>query len=381
MFIAVGAVVFVDTMFYAAVAPLLPTLSREFHLSKLSAGVLTAAYPMGTLLGSLPAGRLAARAGTRTTVYAGLGLLALSSLAFAFVHDVALLDAARFAQGVGGACSWAGSLAWLMAVVDPVRRGGAIGGALGAAIGGALFGPVLGTLAQALSREAVFSGVAVIAGALMVVVSRLPTATGSEGGEDPGSPRLLDTLRRPAVAAAMWLVALPAIASGSVNVLGPLRLGRLGASAVGVGATFLVAAGTEALISPVVGRLSDRRGRMLPLRIGLASACVVLLCFTLPTTAPAQAVIIVITTIALGVFWAPSMALLSDAADRNGIGQSYALGLINLAWAAGVIVGSGGGGALAKATGDEAPFAACAVLCAGTFALALHLRPGPRTPP
>ena len=39
LFLVAGAIVFVDTMFYAAVAPLLPTLTRELHLSKASAGV------------------------------------------------------------------------------------------------------------------------------------------------------------------------------------------------------------------------------------------------------------------------------------------------------------------------------------------------------
>lgn len=375
LFIAVGAVVFADTMFYAAVAPLLPALSREFHLSKLSAGVLTAAYPAGTLLASMPSGRLADRAGARVTVYLGLGLLACSSLAFGLLHAVVLLDLARFAQGVGGACSWSGGLAWLIAEVAPERRGGAIGGAMAAAIGGALFGPVIGTLAQTLGRAEVFSAIVVIAGALIVWVSRLPGggATGATGG-DRRPLRLREALRRPGLALAMWLVALPAIGSGAVNVLGPLRLGRLGASAAGIGATFLVAAAVEAAISPLVGHLSDRRGRMLPLRIGLAAAAVVLLFFTLPHTALAQAAVILLVTIALGTFWAPSMAMLSDAADRQGIAQGYALGLINLAWAAGVIIGSGGGGGLAKATGDEAPFAVCALLCAATLALVLAPR-------
>ena len=49
----VGAVVFLDTMFYAVIAPLLPQLTNQLHLSKLSAGVLTAAYPAGTLLAAL----------------------------------------------------------------------------------------------------------------------------------------------------------------------------------------------------------------------------------------------------------------------------------------------------------------------------------------
>ena len=94
--VVIGAVVFVDTMFYAAIAPLLPTLTRELSLSKLSAGVLTASYPLGTLVGSLPGGLLAARVGPRFTVCSGLALLALSTLAFGFLHNIVLLDIARF---------------------------------------------------------------------------------------------------------------------------------------------------------------------------------------------------------------------------------------------------------------------------------------------
>ena len=76
-------------------------------------------------------------------------------------------------------------------------------------------------------------------------------------------------------------------------------------------------------------------------------------------------------TVALGTFWAPAMAMLSDAADSHGMSQSYALALVNFAWAAGQIVGAGGGGALAKAAGDAVPFALSAALCAATLALIL----------
>ena len=369
LFIVAGAVVFFDTVFYAAVVPLLPTLTKELHLSKASAGVLTASYAIGTLVGSIPGGILAERAGPRVTLYAGLALMGSSSLAFGLLDNVLLLDAARFIQGFGGACTWSGSLAWLIAEVSPERRGSAIGGALAAGIGGALFGPVVGTLAHALGRGPVFSAVVLVAAGLAAAVQFLPAPARPE--RPPDRAALSRQLRQPGIALGMWLVAIPAAASGAMNVLGPLRLARLGADAAGIGATFLVAAAVEAAMSPAVGHLSDRRGPMFPLRIGLGGAAIGLLCFTLPRGAVALAVVIVLATVALGTFWAPAMAMLTDEADAHGMSHAYALGLINLAWAAGQIAGAGGGGALAKAAGDGLPFAAAAGVCAMTLGLLL----------
>jgi MFS family permease len=365
LFVVAGAVVFFDTVFYAAVVPLLPTLTRELRLTKASAGVLTAGYALGTLVGSLPGGLLAERAGPRVTLYTGLALMGGSSLAFGLLDNVALLDAARFIQGVGGACTWAGSMVWLIIEAPPDRRGSAIGGALAAGIAGALFGPVVGTVAHGLGRGPVFAAVVVVAAALAIAVGMLPRPTTPP--LEPGRESFARQLRRPAIVLGMWLVALPAIASGSMNVLGPLRLGQRGAGAAGIGATFLIAAAVEAVMSPVVGQLSDRRGRIYPLRIGLAAAAITLLFFTVPQTALVLAVVIVFETVALGTFWAPAMAMLSDAADSHGMSQAYALALVNFAWAAGQIAGAGGGGSLAKAAGDAAPFVLAAALCALTL--------------
>ena len=118
----VSAVVLVDTMFYAAITPLLPELTRELGLGKAGAGVLAGAYAAGTLLGALPAGWLAARVGCKPTVLLGLTLMSVSGLTFAFARSAPLLDAARFVQGIGGACSWAAGLAWLASTVPRERR-------------------------------------------------------------------------------------------------------------------------------------------------------------------------------------------------------------------------------------------------------------------
>jgi DHA1 family multidrug resistance protein-like MFS transporter len=213
----------------------------------------------------------------------------------------------------------------------------------------------------------VFSAVVVVAAGLAAAVAMLPRPAAPE--LDPDRAPLSRQLRQPAIVLGMWLVVLPALASGALNVLAPLRLSRLGAGAAGIGATFLIAAAIEAAVSPVVGNLSDRRGRMLPLRIGLAAAAIALLFFTLPRSALLLAVVIVLEAVALGTFWAPAMAMLSDAADSHGMSQAYALALVNLAWAAGQIAGAGGGGSLAKAAGDGVPFALAAGLCALTLGL------------
>jgi MFS family permease len=367
----VGAVVFVDTLFYAVISPLLPELAHQLRLSKLSAGVMTASYPLGTLLGSLPGGVLATRVGPRRTVCAGLGLLAFSTVAFAFVQSAPVLDLARFVEGVGGACSWAGGLAWIVDETAAAKRGAVIGRALAAAIGGSLFGPVVGTIATATGRPLPFCAIAVLAGLLVLQTLRLPSRH-VPSGQSLGAVRL--ALRAPGVAVGMWLMALPAIGSGVINVLGPLRLHRFGASAVVVGVTYLVASGAEAVVAPVVGGLSDRHGRWFPLRLGLACAAVVLLCFTLPETPSVLAVLIVVIASGLGTFWAPAMAMLSDAAEAHGLDQALAAALMNLAWAGGQIAGSGGGGAIAKSSGDLPPVATVAGLCAGTL-IAIMLAP------
>jgi MFS family permease len=366
----VGAVVFVDTMFYAVIAPLLPQLSHELHLSKLSAGLLTACYPIGTLIASIPGGVLAVRAGPRFALCTGLTLLCVSTLAFAFVRFAAGLDAARLIEGVGGACSWTGGIAWLVAETPPARRGATIGSALGAAIGGSLLGPAIGALASVTGRPVLFSGLSGIAVVLIVLTRGLPHHRSSSG---QGAATLWRVVRDPRVRAGLWLMGLPAAVSGMLNVLGPLRMHSFGAGAGAIGATFLVAAALEAVVSPLVGGWSDRRGRLAPARAGLIMTGIALLCFTLPKSALPLAGLIVITASALGGLWAPSMAMLSDAAETSGVDQALAAALMNLGWSGGQVLGAVGGGAVAKAVGDALPTIIGAGLCALTL-LALAVR-------
>ena len=95
----------------------------------------------------------------------------------------------------------------------------------------------------------------------------------------------LVALRDSQVKLSMWLTTLAGLAFGALDVLAPLRLRRLGTSALLISATFLAAAAIEATLSPVAGRLTDRYGEMLPVRISLIGA--VVLSVLAPVTVPA----------------------------------------------------------------------------------------------
>lgn len=347
----VSAIVLVDTMLYSVVAPLLPHYVDELGLSNTSAGILAAAYPAGTLVGSLPAGVIAARFGPRRTVLVALVLMCVASLTFGFAHHTALLDGARFVQGMAGACSWAGALTWLVGAAPAEQRGQMIGTALGAAVAGGLLGPVFGGLAEVTSPQLIFSSVVALCAILATWTLTVPRPPVREAH---GLSGVWPAVRRPDMRLAMWLVALPAIAFSATSVVGALRLDQLGASGAVVGATFLVAAAIEASISPYVGRVSDRRGRFLPIRTGLILSAVLLCLFTLPDRILLVSAAMVAITAALGLFWSPAMALVSDAGDAAGLHLGLGFALTNLAWAAGQMIGAAAGGALSGSIGNGA---------------------------
>jgi MFS family permease len=362
----VCCIVFIDTAFYSAITPLLPELRDEFGLSKTAAGILAASYPAGTLLGALPGGWLSSRVGVRPTVQLGLVMMVGASLAFAFADSVVVLDIARFVQGLGGAASWAGALGWLVGAAPRERRGELIGTGLAAAVAGALFGPALGALSDAIGQEPVFSAIAVAGVGLMVWASRM---SGAQPGGETSFGTLVASLRDRRVAAGMWLTTLPSLLYGTMSVLGPLRLDDLGASTLAIAAAFLASAGLEALAAPFVGRVSDRRGRLLPSVLGVAGGCLAMLVLPWPSTAAGLAVLIVLAGPAIGILYTPAMAMLSDGAESFGIAQGFAFALINVAWASGQSVGEAGSARLADAAGDHVPYLILACACAATLAV------------
>jgi MFS family permease len=359
-----GAIVLVDTMFFAALTPLLPHYVDELDLGKAGAGVLQAMYPAGALLAGIPSGLAAARLGVKPTVLTGLSLLAVTTVAFGLADSVWALDLARFLQGVSSAFSWTGALAWLVAAAPRGRRGQLIGSAFGAAIAGALFGPVLGAVASFTGTAPAFGAVA----ALALVLAAAAWSTPAAAPDEPQALRMLFralTLRR--IQIGVWLCLLPALLFGNLSVLAPLRLSDLGWGAAAVGATYLVSAAIEAAWAPVLGHASDRYGRFLPLRAALLSSAVVTLLLPWPGSAWLLALLVVCAGFAFGSFWTPAMSMVTDEAETAGLDYGYAFALVNIAWAPGQAGGSALGGAVASATSDAVSYLSLGVLCLATL--------------
>jgi MFS family permease len=364
LLLLVAVLVFVDTMLYTALTPLLPHFTHEFGLSKPVAGTLVAAYAAGALIGGLPGGFAAVRIGPRRAVLVGLALMGVSSIGFAVAEGFATLVTARLFQGLGSAFTWSGAFAWLLAAAPRERRGELIGSAMGAAVFGALFGPVVGAAAALVGRIAIFSALGGLAALLAVWTVRLE----SPPPERPSAVRLARAFANPRFAGGLALLSIASVLAGVLSVLGPLHLAAVGWGATAIGAVWLLSAGVEAAGSPLIGRLSDRRGALLPVRAALGAGVLVSLGLAFGGQPLLYAPLLLIASVSYGALFTPAFALIADGAEHAGLAQGLAFGLMNAAWAVGAVVGPAAGGAIAGATGDWVPFVLAAALSAATLA-------------
>ena len=377
LLLLVSALVWVDTMLFAALTPLLPHFTQSLHLSKTGAGALVGAYAAGALVGGLPGGAAAARLGSRRAVLVGLTLMGLASLGFAFANGFWELVAARILQGCGSGFTWAGALAWLLAAAPRERRGELIGSAMGAAVFGALFGPAIGALAALAGRGPVFAGLAGLAVVLAVWTFRIEPVP----PDRPSASAMARALRTRLFVGGLVLMALPALLFGVLSTLAPLHLSAAGWGAAAIGGVWLVGAALESALSPLTGRFLDRRGPTRPIQIALALGVAVSIGLALGPRPLVYVPLIVLAASAYGVLFTPAFALIADGAERVGLPQGMAFGLMNAAWALGALLGPLAGGAIAAASGDVAPFLVSAGLCAGTFAVVRRRAPAARRRP
>ena len=83
---------------------------------------------------------------------------------------------------------------------------------------------------------------------------------------------------------------------------------------------------------------------------------------------PLSAALVVAVVVAAGpvqsILYAVGYPLSADGADRARLGHGIAIGIVNLTWGTGAVVGPLAGSGIAQALGDRASYALLAVLAA-----------------
>jgi MFS family permease len=297
-------------------------------------------------------------------VVAGLVLLAVASFAFAGADSVLALGGARFVQGIASTATWAGALAWLSVTAPRERRGEVIGTAFGAAIFGAVLGPVFGAFADFIGIEVSF----LIVGLVTLAFAGLASLARSPDPEAVSLAGLGRALRDQRFLGGLWLNMLPAMLFGLLIVLAPLAFDDAGWSEFAIAAVFFSAGLVEVVLNPLLGRFTDRAGRLMPVRAALTASVVIAIALGASQQAIVMALLVCGASISFGSLYTPGMSLTSHRAESAGLAQGLAFGVMNTAWALGELVGPTAGGALAETYGDAAPYLVGAALCAATLA-------------
>ncbi len=361
------AVVFLDVTFFSVLTPLLPSFRADHHLSEGAAGILAGSFAAGSLVMALPAGWTAARFGPRRTVLIGLTGIGIFSPLFGFLDHIVLLDLARFFQGASGALMWAGSISWVISAAPISRRGELLGTVIAAAVVGELLGAPMGALAHAVGTEIVFGMVFFLAAILIGVALTIPDAA-----EAAGQPlrEAIDRLRRSSVPRSVVILTAPSIAFGLIVVVAPLRMDDLGAGPLLIAAAFASGSVVEAVIGPVVGRISDRTGRTTPYLIGAGASAIAVSVLGLAGLVPLLYGAVVLAAFGAGMTFTPASTLVTEAATAAGVNQGYASGASNMAWGGGQTIGAIAGGLIAGAAGFLVPCLLTASVLVGAAMLA-----------
>ncbi len=244
--------------------------------------------------------------------------------------------------------------------------------AFGVAVAGAIVGPMFGGAADAIGIRTSFAALGCVAAALAVLTVLGPSAA----GEPLDAKGLTRAFRDRRFVGGLWLNTLPALLFGMLVVLTPLALDDAGWSPIQIATVFFAAGLVEVVINPVLGRVTDRRGRLLPVRVALTGSLAVASLLAIATEPVVIALLVGAAAITFGAMYTPGMALTSHRADSAGLPQGLAFGIMNSAWALGALIGPALGGVLAETLGDAAPYLLGAVLCFGTLAATWRVATG-----
>jgi MFS family permease len=379
----VSLLVAVDLMLWSAIVPLIPHYRSELGLTKIESGWLVAAFSLAVVVVAIPVGHLADRIGARRVVAVGGVAMAAATLGLGFADSFWLLLAARAVQGVGDAAVWGAGVAWVAARAPADRRGEAVSFSNAAAVAGVITGPFIGGIATStFGIRPTFSAVAAVSLALALWALAETDVQAEPERRVSVRAAITAAFSESLILASVVMILAVSVIGGALQVLVPLHLSAEGVARSGIGAAYSVGAMFGAVAIIASGRAGDRIGRI-PLAAG---ACAVLAVLSGLLALPLGVGLVVAVVIAVGpvqsILYAVGYPLSADGADRAQLGHGIAIGIVNLTWGVGAVVGPIAGPGAAQVLGDRASYILLALLAAvAAAAIAAPARAGRAIPP
>lgn len=317
IFFLLNASVFLDTLLYGIIVPVIPYYSTTLGIETTSLGLMFAFYSAGLLLFSLPAGIACDRFGYKPVLLTGMLGLTISTIAFIPADTFWLLSACRLIQGISGAATWAASLAMAAAMYPPRERGKKMGIMMTFTGMGTIIGPLLGGFMNSYvgySAPFITTSFASAGLCFFLFFSTLPVT--------PRVPRnnvknIVPVLRNRNIAWGIAIIVLSSFGFGMIEPLLPLDLyRRFGVNSAVIGTLFGTLSLSYALSQPIFGILSDRIGRKPPLVWGLVLTSILVPFIGIAPSIESMMTVMLLLGITIGASSTPVLPLLAESIEQ-----------------------------------------------------------------
>lgn len=264
------------------VMPLRALYAQDIGASSVEIGLMASSSLLTGFLAAPGIGWLGDRIGHRNVLWVSVLVHGLLVLAYIPVRDPVLLIGLRGLEGIAIMGVLPPSRALMNGLAPRTRQGEALGLISSAQMVGILMGPAAGTL---LASDVGYTQAFLVASVplfLGAVAARLFLPAHAEHESATGGGVLFGELFTRPLLLVYAVCAALAVTNGVIQAIWSIYMLRRGASLPAIGLSYTTYALPTALLTPIAGRLSDRRGRFWPVVTGLVLYAAIYVTFGLP---------------------------------------------------------------------------------------------------
>lgn len=328
-----GLAIFSSTM---AKNPVLPLFIRTLEVPIATVGFIAAASTVVGIVVSLPAGALSDIIGRRRVILLAVIIFATAPFLYLFISSPWQLVMVRVYHGLATAILGPVAMAAVADTFDK-KRGERMGWFSSATMVGRFLAPLVGgALIFGEDFRWVYLATGFIGILSLVAAFRLPLSTATSGSAGETLKRERSEIRRDLVAilthrvilATSVIEAVQYFAFGYLEVFLPIYLHeQAGFTPLGIGLLFTVQIVIATLTKPMMGRLSDRYGRVPMITAGLVLGGITMAFMTYSENYLMLAILIGLFGLGLATVTASSAALVVDLSRTYSHGS--ALGVLS----------------------------------------------------